>query len=37
MTLGESAESLVGLKVILRELDDVLVRDVGDKIKNSGK
>ncbi|XP_065184286.1 IQ motif and ankyrin repeat domain-containing protein 1-like [Sycon ciliatum] len=33
----ENPEDLVGLKVVLRELDDVLIRDVGDKIKTSGK
>ncbi|XP_035671647.1 putative IQ motif and ankyrin repeat domain-containing protein isoform X1 [Branchiostoma floridae] len=36
--LGEGVEEeLSGIKVTVRELDDVLVRDVGNKIKDSGK
>ncbi|KAL5017302.1 hypothetical protein ScPMuIL_006891 [Solemya velum] len=34
-SLGE--EELPGLKVLVRELDEVLIRDVGNKIKDSGK
>ncbi len=30
-------EDLPGLKVMVRELDDVLFRDVGNKIRDSGK
>ncbi|KAI8521319.1 IQ motif and ankyrin repeat domain-containing protein 1 [Branchiostoma belcheri] len=30
-------EELSGIKVTVRELDDVLIRDVGNKIKDSGK
>ena len=30
-------DDLPGLKVIVRELDDVLFRDVGNKIRDSGK
>ena len=30
-------DDLPGLKIAVRELDDVLLRDVGDRIKDSGK
>ena len=30
-------EELPGLKVMVRELDDVLFRDVGNRIADSGK
>ena len=30
-------EDLPGLKVMVRELDDVLFRDVGNRIADSGK
>lgn len=30
-------DDLPGLKVSVRELDDVLMRDVGNRIKDSGK
>ncbi len=30
-------EELPGLKVTIRELDDVLLRDVGNKIQDSGR
>ncbi|CAD5125234.1 DgyrCDS13477 [Dimorphilus gyrociliatus] len=33
----ENEEELPGLKVNIRELDDVLLRDVGNRIKESGK
>ncbi len=31
------ADDMPGLKVLVRELDDVLLRDVGNRIKESGK
>ncbi|CAC5367262.1 Putative IQ motif and ankyrin repeat domain-containing protein LOC642574 homolog [Mytilus coruscus] len=34
---GEDPDDLPGLKVLVKELDDVLFRDVGNKIKDSGK
>lgn len=34
---GATDEELPGLKVMVKELDDVLFRDVGNKIKDSGK
>jgi len=34
---GEDEESFASVKVLVRELDDVLLRDVGDRIKNSGR
>ncbi|XP_076463070.1 IQ motif and ankyrin repeat domain-containing protein 1-like [Babylonia areolata] len=34
---GEIGEDRPGQKVLIRELDDVLFRDVGNKIKDSGK
>ena len=39
LNLSESmeAEDLPGLKVMVRELDDVLFRDVGNRIADSGK
>ncbi|CAH1774100.1 unnamed protein product [Owenia fusiformis] len=37
MNNAELGDDLPGLKVTVRELDDVLVRDVGNKIKDSGK
>ncbi len=30
-------DDMPGLKVMVRELDDVLLRDVGNRIKESGK
>ena len=30
-------DDLPGLKVMVRELDDVLLRDIGNKIHDSGK
>uniref|UniRef100_A0A2C9KSV2 Uncharacterized protein n=1 Tax=Biomphalaria glabrata TaxID=6526 RepID=A0A2C9KSV2_BIOGL len=33
----ETEEELPGLKVVIKELDDVLFRDVGNRIKDSGK
>jgi len=30
-------QDLIGVKCTVRELDDVLVRDVGNKIKDSGR
>ena len=30
-------EELIGVKCTVRELDDVLIRDVGNKVKDSGK
>ena len=35
--LGEDAKEVVGIKVSIKELDDVLLRDVGDKIAESGR
>ena len=34
---NEVDELMPGLKVLVRELDDVLLRDVGNRIKESGK
>ena len=34
---GQSEEESVGVKVIVRELDDVLFRDVGNKMANDGR
>ncbi|PIK40842.1 putative IQ motif and ankyrin repeat domain-containing protein [Apostichopus japonicus] len=34
---GAEEEDLVGVKCNFKELDDVLMRDVGDKIKNDGR
>ena len=34
---GQSEEESVGMKVIVRELDDVLFRDVGNKMANDGR
>ncbi|XP_028411970.1 putative IQ motif and ankyrin repeat domain-containing protein [Dendronephthya gigantea] len=36
-TGGEDASELVGIKVSIKELDDVLMRDVGGKIAQSGR
>ncbi|XP_061168041.1 IQ motif and ankyrin repeat domain-containing protein 1-like [Saccostrea echinata] len=33
----ESSESLPGIQIMIKELDDVLLKDVGNKIKDSGK
>jgi len=33
----EDEEPFATVKVMVKELDDVLLRDVGDRIKNSGK
>lgn len=33
----ESNENLPGIQILIKELDDVLLRDVGNKIKDSGK
>lgn len=33
----ETNENLPGMQILIKELDDVLLRDVGDKIKDSGK
>lgn len=35
--LSESNENLPGIQILIKELDDVLLRDVGNKIKDSGK
>lgn len=35
--LGEDVKEVVGIKVSIKELDDVLLRDVGDKIAESGR
>jgi hypothetical protein len=35
--LGGTDDEMPGLKVMVKELDDVLFRDVGNKIKDSGK
>jgi len=34
---GEDEEPFASVKVLVKELDDVLLRDVGDRIKNSGR
>lgn len=34
---GAEAQELVGVKCNIKELDDVLMRDVGDKIKSDGR
>ena len=34
---GGGEQELPGLKVLVKELDEVLLRDVGDRIKSSGK
>ena len=34
---GGGEEELPGLKVVVRELDDVLLKDVGNRIRDSGK
>ena len=34
---GGGEEELPGLKVMVRELDDVLLKDVGNRIRDSGK
>ncbi|KAK6188445.1 hypothetical protein SNE40_004616 [Patella caerulea] len=34
---GDLDDNLPGVKVMIRELDEVLMRDVGNKIKDSGK
>lgn len=34
---GEDEEPFASVKVMIKELDDVLLRDVGDRIKNSGR
>lgn len=34
---AELDDLLPGLKVTVRELDDVLLRDVGNRIRDSGK
>ena len=33
----EDDETFASVKVLVKELDDVLMRDVGDRIKNSGR
>ncbi|XP_048763546.2 IQ motif and ankyrin repeat domain-containing protein 1-like isoform X2 [Ostrea edulis] len=33
----EASEDLPGLQIMIKELDDVLLKDVGNKIKDSGK
>jgi len=35
--LVKDAEPFASVKVLVKELDDVLLRDVGDRIKNCGK
>jgi hypothetical protein len=35
--LSETSENLPGLQIMIKELDDVLLRDVGNKIKDSEK
>ena len=35
--LTEAAEDLPGIQIMMKELDDVLLRDVGNKINDSGK
>jgi len=37
MFVGEDEEPFASVKVLVKELDDVLLRDVGDRIKNSGR
>ena len=37
MSDGQSEEETAGVKVIVRELDDVLFRDVGNKMANDGR
>jgi len=35
--VGADEEPFASVKVLVKELDDVLMRDVGDRVKNSGR
>ena len=37
LSVGEDVKEQVGVKVSIKELDDVLMRDVGGKIAESGR